>query len=291
MASVRTRQSFCVVGFAGLVLVLAARASAQGVIDSARHAMTAAAYEDALSTLSRLNLPLSSPEGVRVAKYRALCLLALSREDEAEAAVKAVMRVDPLYEPDNTDVSPQVKSEYASVRRRLLPSVVSERYAQAKAAFDAKNYSQASREFRTTIDMIDAFPLNGDDGESVADLRRLAAGFFDLSVQLTPAASPAHTEADVICDVNTPGVLPPKPLRQPLGSVQLFKNNLAGRSVLVEVVVDEIGRVESAVVKRAAFGPFDEAVVRDILEWRYEAAVLNGSPVPYRYSVQVSIPR
>jgi TonB family protein len=274
---------------AALVLAWATRAAAQNEIETAHRALTSAAYEDALATLSRLDVSPSSPEAVRVAKYRALCLLALGRESDADEAVRTVLRADPLYEPDTAEVSATVKGEYAIVRERLLPSVVDERYKQAKAAFDGHDYRAASGQFRTVIDLIDAFPLTGNDAALMTDLRRLSTEFFDLSVKLGTSATPAQDSSDRIYDAGTPGILPPKPIRRALPTASRFAQIVGDRGVVVEVVIDESGSVESAVVRQPMSGGFDEAVVKDVLQWRYEAAVRDGSPVRYRQLVRVSL--
>ena len=53
---------------------------------------------------------------------------------------------DPLYQP-SSEVSPRVRTAFSEVRRRLLPSIIPQQYAKAKAAFDRKDYVAAAAGF------------------------------------------------------------------------------------------------------------------------------------------------
>ena len=53
---------------------------------------------------------------------------------------------DPLYQP-SSEVSPRVRTAFSDVRRRLLPSIIPQQYAKAKAAlgdkFDVRRFHNA----------------------------------------------------------------------------------------------------------------------------------------------------
>src|SRR5512134_1406461 len=108
---------------------LAAPAFAQGTgaadpLDSARELYASARYDEALAVLNELR----SADRRSIEQYRSLCLLALGRTPEAEAAIAAVITVDPTYQPSEADVSPRVRSAFTEVRQRLLPEIATARY-------------------------------------------------------------------------------------------------------------------------------------------------------------------
>ena len=121
---------------------------AQDSLTAARDLYAAAAYEDALAVLGRLNTAgLRSDDGRTADQYRALCLLALGKTAEASQAIEAVVASQPLYRPSDGEVSPRVRTAFSDVRQRVLPGLVQQRYALSKGAFDRKDYQTASAGF------------------------------------------------------------------------------------------------------------------------------------------------
>ena len=53
--------------------------------------------------------------------------------------------------PDESDASPRVRSAFADVRRRMLPAIIQQQYAQAKAAFDRKDFGAAANGFSQVL--------------------------------------------------------------------------------------------------------------------------------------------
>src|SRR5207237_4463123 len=99
----------------------------------ARDLYAAANYDDALALLGRLDSPSArAQDRLAINQYRAFCLVALGRTTEAERAIEAVVSAEPLYRPAAT-ASPRLRSAFASVRQRILPAIVQQKYAQAKA--------------------------------------------------------------------------------------------------------------------------------------------------------------
>jgi TonB family protein len=65
----------------------------------------------------------------------------------------------------------------------------------------------------------------------------------------------------------------------------------AARLGVVELVVDEAGAVESATM-RVSINPFyDRLLLEAARGWKYRPATLNGEPVKYRKSVQITVQR
>ena len=126
------------------VLVVAAlavgSAAAQDSLPSARDLYASAAYEEALAALNRLRASgVTAEDGSAVEQYRALCLLALGRPAEAQDAIAAMVTASPWYVPAETDASPRVRSAFSDVRRRVLPTIAQQTYADAKAASTGKS--------------------------------------------------------------------------------------------------------------------------------------------------------
>jgi hypothetical protein len=274
---------------------------AEDSLAAARDLYASAAYEDALALLNRLpqsNQPLEVTRAVE--QYRALCLLALGRNAEAEHAIEAVIAGDPSFRPA-TDVSPRVRATFSDVRRRVLPAMIQQTYASAKSAFDRKEFADAASTFTQMLVM-----MTDPDVEAAAarpplsDLRTLASGFRDLA---TAAAAPppppppsapepvaATPPAPVVPRVYTfadGDVMPPVTIRQQLPA---FPGPLAvSRQGMIDVVIDETGVVRAATMTQSINPQYDALAVAAAKHWRYQPATLNGTPVKYRKVVQVSV--
>ena len=128
---------FLIAATSAVAAVPAAAAPSDDTLAAARDLYASAAYEDALAVLNRLRAPDGRPdEGRAIDQYRAFCLLALGRNAEAERAIEAVVAAEPMYHPSDADVSPRVRSAFSDVRRRMLPNIIQQKYAVAKAAYD-----------------------------------------------------------------------------------------------------------------------------------------------------------
>ena len=168
-------------------------AAADNTLAAARDLYAAAAYEDALIILNQLSEGAHGPDEERaIQQYRAFCLLALGRNADAEQAIAAVVAVQPRYQPGEADVSPRVRTTFAEVRRRVLPTVIQQQYAIAKSSYDRKNYAEASERFNYVLDVMNDPDLRAAAAQPpLADLRTLATGFRDLAVTRVDAASGA----------------------------------------------------------------------------------------------------
>src|SRR5262245_59871321 len=135
-----------------LALTTTAVAAQDNDLAAARDLYASAAYEDALTMLNRLrSSDHPASQSPVIDQYRAFCLLALGRASDAEQAIEAVVAADPSYHPADSEVSPRVRTTFADVRRRMLPVIVQQKYAQAKAAFDRKEWSAAASGFSQVL--------------------------------------------------------------------------------------------------------------------------------------------
>lgn len=297
-----------------LILVLGpfAAAAADNTLAAARDLYAAAAYEDALVILNQLSEATHGPDEERaIQQYRAFCLLALGRTADAEQAIAAVVAVQPRYQPGEAEVSPRVRTTFAEVRKRVLPTVIQQQYAIAKSSYDRKNYAEAAERFNYVLDV-----LNEPDVRPVAaqpplsDVKVLAQGFRDLAVTAStpppapPKAEPpapaavaaaapesAATAAPRIYSSNDRGIVPPVAVRQALPP---FPNSAAlpkQAQGVIEVVIDETGAVEQALMRVPLNAAYDRQAVLAAKAWLYQPAMMNGKPVKFRKAVQVNVVR
>ncbi len=283
-------------------LALTLIAGEQDPLATARELYASAAYEDALAVLGRVPEANRPPDEARtIAQYRAFCLLALGRNAEAERAIEAVVVREPTYHPEVSDMSPRVRAAFSDVRRRVLPSIIQQRYAQAKAAFDRKEFEVAAASFGQVLEVMnDPDAASATKEQPLSDLRTLAGGFRDLAVRAAappplpvappPAAAPAPPPVPQPPRIYTAAdgeVVPPLVIRQELPP---FPGQLmVGRQGAIEVTIDENGLVESAIVQRSVTTAYDNIAIAATKTWRYRPATVNGKPVKYRKVIQVTV--
>ena len=171
------------------LLVFAGQGPDTRSITAARELYASARYDEALAMLNGIRPADASQPSDRktIEQYRSLCLLALGRGGEAETAIAAVVTADPFYQPTEAEASPRVRATFSDVRQRLLPDLTTARYAQAKQAYDRKQYAEAAARFRELVVLLDDPQMNGRQG----DMRTLAAGFVELAtIAATPPPAP-----------------------------------------------------------------------------------------------------
>src|SRR5438034_10445316 len=107
---------------AAIILTTAGTAAAQGSLADARALYSAAAYDDALAMLDRLHASDQRAEdGRAIDQYRALCLLALGRMDEATRAIQTIVAALPSYHLSDAEASARLRASLRAVRQALLP--------------------------------------------------------------------------------------------------------------------------------------------------------------------------
>jgi tetratricopeptide (TPR) repeat protein len=281
---------------AASVALAAVQPAASDSLDSVRQLYASADYESALATLERLP-PTTAPvvEATEIARYRALCLIALGRTADAELALEQIVRINPSYQPDEQE-APRLRSTYASVRARVVPQVAKTQYAEAKAAYDRREYETASTGFAQTIALVDS--LESAD-PTLGDLRTLATGFADLSRAAIQAAAGTAPRAPAATNpVASPAIAAPVPAApEPAGDVPLmppvvvqqllppwnpsafgtqFQSEFRGA---IEVTIDERGIVTSAHIVEPIHPVYDPQLLEAATRWRYEPARRGGEPV------------
>ena len=275
------------------------------VVGPARDLYASARYDEALAVLNDLR-PNDAANAVAdrksIEQYRSLCLLALGRGTEAESAIAAVVTADPAYQPGEVEASPRVRAAFSDVRRRLLPDIANRQYGEAKAFFDRKEYAAAAQQFRQVVLLLD----DPDMGGKLPDLRTLVSGFLDLSVAastpppeppkaaapVTPAAPPVpQADPNRIYTMVDKDVVAPVAIRQDMPRLTPMMKLQARERGVVEVVIDEQGRVTFVSVRESVHPMFDSALVAMGREWKYQPATLQGKPVRYRKMIQINVSR
>ena len=182
----------------------------------------------------------------------------------------------------------------------MLPSIIQQKYATAKAAYDRKEFAAAAEGFTQVLNAL-ADPDVASEARQppLSDLRTLAGGFQELAVKATPPP-PLAVVAPVAIPVPPPapaapriytggetGVVPPVVVNQTLppfpGQV------IIPRGGKLEVIIDEIGAVESATMTGSVTPNYDQVVLAATKTWRYKPATMNGMPVKFRKTVQINI--
>lgn len=189
---------------------------AQDPLDTARGMYAAAAYEDALLVLNGLRVDAGHvAERPRIEEYRAFCLLALGRGDEAELAIEALIGAEPSYRPSEREASPRVRTAFAEVRRRVLPAVVQQRYTAAKAAFHRRQHAAAAEGFALVLALLDDPDMAAALTQPpLVDIGTLAAGFRELAVA-ADAPPPVPTPERRPVSEPAPAPAPSGPLSWP----------------------------------------------------------------------------
>lgn len=271
-------------------LVLPAETYAQEqTVERVRSLYVTAAYEEALAAIPPASADATGTTTSELEQYRALCLLALGREAEATVAVERLVKDHPTFVP-SADMSPRMRAVFDDARARLVPEMARQAYAEAKAAFDAKNAEAASAGFKKTLDLIDSLPDREE--KALADLRQLTSGFLDLSSvrpDPVPPLSPAPKEPET--NGAAQEYVGPVPIREDLPvwtppDAAAMQTEYVG---LLQVSIGDDGRVRTATMVKSSHPLYDAAIVRAAKLWTYQPATRGGRPVPSFKNIQVRL--
>jgi len=304
---------------ASLVIASTAVIRADGVEDSLRAAKdlyASAAYEDALSMLSRLtDASAAANVASQVDQYRAFCLFALGRTGEAESIAESIIRRDPLTRLDSADASPRVETMFSRVRQRLLPSLIREQLRTARAGVDEKNFAAAEPRLMAARRMLDEASALGVTDEGLNDVRMLVDGFLQLirastdqraagqvatadghanpaprESQAAPSAAASAAAAQPYLGYEA-GVSPPVPIAQRMPGVPAtMMRVLSGKTGVLQVLIDEKGEVRDVIVRESVHPSFDRLMIDAARSWKYRPAMKDGVPVSFLKTIGVNVP-
>ena len=278
--------------FIVVVLLIApwlSAAAAQNALGEAKAKYEEAAYEDALTTLTKASA--STPaDRVQLEQYRALCLIALGRISEAERAVAALVDADPTYVPPSSVASPRVLAMIAEIRRKELPGVARRVLDSGRAAYEAKDIPRAQRQFDLLLKLLDDPIMEGRPERE--DLLAVARGFSTLLVAAPaprpPAAETERPAAPPAAAAGTPPAAPAVSTFVPASVIQeslpiwtppnpaVARNEYNGA---VKVRIGTDGRVKAATIDRPTHPAYDTALLNTARSWLYKPAMQNGTPI------------
>jgi tetratricopeptide (TPR) repeat protein len=296
------------------IVALASNALAQDPLSVARTLYESASYAEALSAVGQIP---PTADLIEVEKYRALCLLALGREKEAEQGLEALAISRPLFTFDENEAPPKLVALYSDVRRRTLPEASKQLYQRARMSFDKGDMVDAREKFQEIIKLADTAPK--EQAALMEDLKVLATGFVTLTEKATKTeATPAATvpAATVPAATSKPAPIPAGPaaaapvltasagatiydasntsVRSPVAirrNIPIWTRPAALRRVplagVLDVVVDEQGNVVEAKMATPIHVTYDAILIDAARRWRYEPATAAGKPVRYRLSYAI----
>jgi len=252
-------------------------------------------YEEALK---KLPTDLNADEADQ---YRALCLLALGKTDDAQRVIEGLVTRRPLFKMSEGDVSPRLLTMFHDARKRVLPAAVRALYAKAREDFDQKNFTAAAAGLK------DLMPLFGDDdlgaaAASLADLKLVAEGFLKLTdtelanleranAEMAAAQRRALAEANRAYSADDKDVKPPIEVSREMPEWRpstTAVNRPEYRGIL-RIVIDERGKVESATIIQSVLASYDPLLVEAAKQWLYRPALRNGQAVKYVKLIAISL--
>jgi hypothetical protein len=164
------------------------------------------------------------------------------------------------------------------------------------------------------LDLLD----DPDMGGKLGDLRVLTVGFLELSARAaapplppvepnpnSPAsvtAPPAATGPSAAPSAQGPisgkiytaedeAVRPPVVVRQEIPSVPQNMMSMVKPRGLVEVVIDEQGRVVAMAMRQSLHPGYDALILNAARDWKYQPARYGGQPVRFRRLISVAVRR
>jgi len=279
-------------------------ATADDPLDAAKTLYLSASYEEALTALS--NLP-SGVDSDQADKFRALCLLALNRTQDAQQALERLAARRPLLKFDEGE-SPKLVSMFRDARARVLPAAAKTMYASAKTNFEQGQLTKAATQFDELIALLSEKELATQS--ALADLKMLAEGFSKLTQQQISAERAAASAAEKAPAAAPAPVVEPPPaepvrifssadtdVRPPIAIEQTIPQWIPPTGTLryqefsgvLEIVIDESGSVTAATMAQRVNVIYDQMLMSAAKRWRYQPALRDGKPVTYRKLINIML--
>jgi tetratricopeptide (TPR) repeat protein len=283
--------------------ILGAQLAADDALARAKDLYTAAAYDEALAALNDYHS--TSPQAVEADEYRAFCLLALGKLEDATKVIEQIVTLNPSFHPSDAQASPRTQEQFRNVRRRALPKIARQSYTEAKAAFSRSDFDLAAKQFeRVVVLLADADVADSGD---LADLRLLSKEFGELIQKQLALAAPRPApaarsvpadpsvpakeppEADRIYGIEDSDVTPPSPISQAMPPWHPTSLQTETWESALTIVVDEAGNVASIHFTGALWPPYETMLRQNVGRWKYRPALKNGRPVKYRKTIAIRL--
>jgi tetratricopeptide (TPR) repeat protein len=270
------------------------------IVDEAKALYANASYEAALKLLDAAPATADDAD-----EYRALCLLALDRTDDAQHVLERLITHNPALVPSADEFPPRFLNLYSEVRERMLPTIVMDTLAQAREDFRTSKSTEAATRFQQVLTLSTEKSLA--DREEVQGAAAVAAAFLDLLKATNdasrPAAlppGPAATTATAPATSTTPPAAPEpqKPVTVPAVAVRqtVPRWSAASREApdamlqgAVRIVIGADGKVKMASIEASIDPRYDELLIDAAYNWRYTPATMNGKPVESERVVRVQV--
>jgi tetratricopeptide (TPR) repeat protein len=288
------------------LLCAATTAAAQDPLTKAKALYDAANYEEALTLLA----PAQEPEAQQ---YKALCMLALGRTQDASSAVESLIASAPTFEPSTEDVPPRFISLVSEAKKKLLPGLARKTFNEAREQFKSGGREEALKKFDLVVTLTGTAPFK--ETSDAEDLRTLASGFIELAratasarpepkapdpapepptiAEAPPAAaSPKPTPAPASASTSaasSPEVSQPVAVRQTIPPIPSGMSGLGSPTASVRVEIGMDGHVINATMQQPSHPLYDRLVLQAAREWLYRPAMLNGRPVPSEKIVTIQL--
>ena len=282
---------------AALTLQVQAPGPAPDAIAAAAELYAGAAYAEALDALNALRARRPSGEqAIEIEKYRALCLLGLSRTQEARQVFADILLAKPTFRLGEREVSRRVEDTFREVRRQSLPSLATRAFQRGRQAYDARSLDEAERELRLALEL-GRDPDMPTDAPLQKDLEILAKGYLGLvDSAKQPLAAKSLSRmgrlpaiAPVVFEPSDEEVTPPVALKQEIPGWPPGLPRLGSLATVFEIVIDERGAVESAVLRPPLNPAYDRLLLQAAKSWRFEPARRATTPVKYRRRIHITI--
>ena len=288
-----------------LALVCAAApAQAQPSLGKAKELYASANYDEALTMFNTLGSGLSgdsahTEDAATISMYRVLCLVAVGRNAEVDAAIDRLVSQHPLYRPPSDELSPRIRTAVSTARVRVLPALVQRRYEESKTMYDRGEFATASVGFKWVLSALsdpDISPLATQP--PLLDIKTLAAGFVDLSakalapppppqVALVPATVTPPRDFKRVFTTEDSDAVAPVTVRQ---NMPRFPGALTTPAAgVIELIIDAAGAVESVRLLESVHPQYDSLVLSAAKRWQYQPAHVAGTNVRYLKRIQISL--
>lgn len=266
-----------------LMLVAAPAGTAQDLLRHVRSLYESAEYEAALNLLDRYAHESRDevyPDRDGVAnEYRALCLLALNRTDEAESLLARVLVDNPFYVPSSRDPAPRFRVAMTKARNQAAPHIARRIYDEARAAFDRRRYHEATDALERLLRVVLQDGLDPDVVHGLSEITTVSRKLLEVSRH----SPPVYMAGD-------PGVEPAVAIRQTVPDPSVITRRLTSpRSARLELIVDASGAVESAALSAPIHPDYDPVLLSAARSWTFRPARLGGRPVLWRTAVAIQL--
>jgi hypothetical protein len=288
---------------AAILTSVAPTHASQADLTNVRSLYASASYDEALTELDKLDADSWSEQ---VDEYRALCLIAIGREREAEQALEHLVRLSPLHSMTSDRMSPRVIALFETVRARTIPAVARELYAKARSSYEGGRFDAAVSQFLKVAELL-SDPALVEKNLNLAEMKELSEGFVEpaksklkapepppvhqpVETPMVPAATRAsEPSGPQLFTVEDRDVVPPVALSRTMPRWTPGFNPGGPRSLrgMLDIVTDSNGDVESVKLVNPLSPLYDRLLLAAAKEWKFTPARRNGEPVRYSWVLEV----